>query len=88
MQKLNKYWHGLCKSCKYYRVEVEDGFDAGEIFPGLGYCHFDPPRVLMDPEGKPITVRPQVAAPDDCGAWVCSEDVKFELTLNPKEQKR
>lgn len=76
--KLDNWWRGKCKSCKWYRVEEEDTFDKGEIGAGQGYCHFEPPRVLMDPDGKAITVRPQSFSVNDCGSWQQSEDVQFQ----------
>lgn len=76
---LSDWWQEKCKSCKHYHIEIEDMLEdeeAASIFPGLGYCHFNPPRVLMD-EGKPVTVWPEVTALDFCGKWTKHPAVKF-----------
>lgn len=76
--KLDLWWQGKCKSCKHYWVEIEDGVDEGNIFPGLGYCHCKPPRVLMDPDGKAVTPWPEVTALDGCGAWTQSDAIQMQ----------
>ena len=82
MSKLSNWWSGKCKSCRYYNVEQEDNFNEEGIFPGAGHCHFNPPCVLMNPDGKPVTVRPEVTALDDCGSWELSDAVQLRRILS------
>lgn len=87
MSKLDNWWSGKCKSCRYYHLERHDNFDVEGIFPGMGHCHFDPPCVLMSPEGKPTTVRPEVTVLDDCGSWQLSTDVQLQRSNHKGDKK-
>ena len=48
-----------CANCKWYRVRLYEG-------NAMGICHYSPPVLLSDPEGKPIMGRPFVEPNDVC----------------------